>query len=126
MAKTRVELNSPGVRALLSDDGVGDYLEELALGVAAAAEAGAPVDTGEYRGSIGVEVVHTDRIVARVVADSDHALLVEAHTGNLARALDASGFTVEDPDELIDYVTRSGKTRKATRRQVEHWTRGKS
>lgn len=29
-----------------------------------------------------------------------------------------------DPSELIDYVTKSGKVRKATRAQVANWTRG--
>ncbi|WP_169515674.1 HK97 gp10 family phage protein [Glaciibacter superstes] len=60
--------------------------------VAAAARASAPVDTGDYRDSIHVEVVHTPfRVVAKVVADSDHAMLVESKHGTLSRALRAAG-----------------------------------
>ncbi len=55
--------------------------------VLARAQAGAPVRTGEYRGSLRAWVDHTDRAVARVGSDSDHALAVEAATGNLVRAL---------------------------------------
>jgi hypothetical protein len=60
--------------------------------IAARARSSAPVDTGAYRDSIHVEVIETPyRTVARVVADSDDALLVESRTGNLARA--AGGAT---------------------------------
>lgn len=56
--------------------------------VAAAARSSAPVDTGEYRDSIHVEMDSTPfRVVAKVVASSDHAMLVESQTGNLSRAL---------------------------------------
>jgi hypothetical protein len=50
----------------------------------------APVASGAYRDSLHIETDHTDRMVKRVVADVDYALVVEANTGNLARALDAA------------------------------------
>lgn len=51
----------------------------------------APVDTGAYRDGITVWSDVTDRAVTRVGSTAPHARLVEANTGNLARALDAAG-----------------------------------
>lgn len=60
--------------------------------IAAAARASAPVDTGEYRDSIHVEMESTPyRVVGKVVASSGHAMAVEARTGNLQRALRSAG-----------------------------------
>jgi Bacteriophage HK97-gp10, putative tail-component len=73
---------SPEVRAIV---------QAKAEQVAAAARASAPVDTGDYRDSIHVEMVTTPfRVVGKVVASSDHAMLVESQTGNLKRALRAA------------------------------------
>lgn len=94
MARPRVELNRGGVRAVLSDPGVQAELDRRAADVAAAARATAPVDTGQYRDSIRVESGPSPidgRARATVVATAPHALLVEARTGNLARALNAAG-----------------------------------
>lgn len=91
MARTRVTLNRGGVRALLNDPGVRAELARHADAVESRAEAGAPVQDGEYRASIHRESATTDRAVERVVADAPHALAVEARTGNLARALGAAG-----------------------------------
>lgn len=61
---------------------------DAATRVANKARADAPVDTGAYRDSIHVEVEETShRVVAKVVADVEDALIVEAQTGNLNRAL---------------------------------------
>lgn len=125
MAKPKVRLHSPGVVNLLKDAGVRDELTRRMERVEAQARANAPVDTGAYRDSITLEQDTTDRAVVRVVAHAGHALLVESHTGNLARALDAAGGEGKEETELIDYVTRAGKRRKATRKQVAAWTRGR-
>lgn len=92
MARPRVVRNSAGIRALLRDPGVRAMLAAHADRVASAAKSSAPVDTGEYLASIHRESVTTDRAVERVVADAPHAALVESRTGNLARALGASGL----------------------------------
>jgi hypothetical protein len=57
--------------------------------VASVMRATAPVgESREHVDSIHVEVDYTPhRVVARVVADSDHSLAVEARTGHMARAL---------------------------------------
>lgn len=88
---TRVTLNSAGVAALLRSRGVDQALEILARRVEARAKATAPVETGEYRDSIHVETRLRGRVVKRIGSGVDHARVVEAKTGNLARALDAAG-----------------------------------
>ena len=89
MKRPRVVLSSPGVRGLLDDARVRAELARRADAIVAAAHASAPVQTGAYRASIHRESATTDRAVERVVADAPHALIVEARTGNLARALEA-------------------------------------
>lgn len=124
MAKVR--LNSLGVRALLNDPGVRADLEARGDRVRAAAAASAPVESGRYRDSIEVWSTTTDRAAVMIGSAVPYAGEVEAATGNLARALDAIvGISQADPDELIWYTTRAGVRRQATRRQVEHWTRGR-
>jgi hypothetical protein len=92
MARTRVVLKGAGMRALLKDAGVVGHLEDRMDNVLAEAVANAPVDTGAYVDSLHLETVeHPTRTVVRVVADVEHALAVEATTGNLSRALDAAG-----------------------------------
>jgi hypothetical protein len=86
------KLNHPGIQSYLDGDhGVEGLLEARAAAVASAAKSSAPVDSGDYQASIHVETAHTDRMVKRVVADVSYAMVVEADTGNMARALDAAG-----------------------------------
>ena len=89
---SRFKLNSAEIQRMLDGrSGVGESLRESAQRVLAAAQAGAPVVTGNYRDGLGIEETHTDRLAVRVVAKAPHSHLVEANTGNLARALDAAG-----------------------------------
>lgn len=87
---TGLKLNSRGLRDVFEQWARTDG-ERRMQQVLAKAEASAPVDTGAYRDSLHIEHVTTDRAVVRVVAGTDHAWIVEARTGNLARALDAAG-----------------------------------
>lgn len=91
MARTKIRMNSSGMRAFLRSAAVGSALRPPAERIASAARASAPVETGAYRDSIHVESATTDRVVARVVADVPYARVVEARTGTLARALGAAG-----------------------------------
>ena len=91
MAKVRIQLNSPGMKDLLNDPGVREFLRGEAGKVLAAAQANAPVKTGAYRDSLTVWDATTDRAVVRVGSAAPHAHLVEARTGNLSRAIDAAG-----------------------------------
>lgn len=91
MARTSgINLNSREIQSYLDGGhGVSALLHEKANAVADAARSGAPVESGAYQDSIEVVEDHTDRLVVRVVADVPYAGIVEAATGNLARALDA-------------------------------------
>lgn len=86
---SKVRLNPAGVKALLNDPGVRADLAKRADRVESAALANAEVNTGAYKASIHRESATTDRAVERVAAGTDHARVVEARTGNLARALNA-------------------------------------
>lgn len=85
----KVNLNHGGMAALLKSGEVRSELTKRAEAVLSAAQSSAPVESGAYKSSLHVEQATTDRAVVRVVADVDYALVVEANTGNLSRALDA-------------------------------------
>lgn len=82
------KLNHGGIQSYLDGDhGVEGLLEDEAQAVLGRAQSGAPVASGAYRDNIHIITEHTDRMVKRVVADVDYALVVEADTGNMARSL---------------------------------------
>lgn len=89
MARTRVVMNPRGIRELLNSDDVADMLEQKMQPALAQAKANAPVKSGAYRDGLHLERDRTDRVVVRLAGGTDHDLVVEADTGNLARALDA-------------------------------------
>lgn len=92
MAKVRFVPNPAGFRELLHSPELAAYLLARAERVAAAARATAPVESGAYRDSITAETVdHPSRVVAQVHARDWKAHIIEADTGNLARALDSAG-----------------------------------
>lgn len=83
-------LKSSGMKEVLNSSGTRSMLTDKAGPVLAAAQASAPVDTGAYKASLHIEQATTDRAVVRVAGGTDHDWVVEAKTGNLARALDAA------------------------------------
>lgn len=88
MGLSRFKLNHAGIQSYLDGGhGVDSLVRSRAEEVASRAKSSAPVDSGAYRDSIHLEEGHTDRLVVRVVADVDYAMVVEANTGNLARSL---------------------------------------
>lgn len=88
MARTQgFRLLSPGMHDLLNDPAVRGMLTTLAGPMLARAQAGAPVESGEYRASLRIIQATTDRAVVRVGSDDDKALVIEARTGNLARSV---------------------------------------
>lgn len=86
----RVTLNHGGMGALLKSSGVRAELTRRMGGALSAAKASAPVATGAYRDGLHIEQATTDRAVVRIVGSTDHDLVVEANTGNLARSLDSA------------------------------------
>lgn len=93
VSKAIIRLNPAGIRELLNSSGVRAEVNRVANPVLAAAQAGAPVESGAYRGSLHIEEATTDRAGAHVVASVSYAVFVEARTGNLARSLDAARGT---------------------------------
>lgn len=91
MARAKVKLNHSGMRQLLNDPGVRRELTTRAEPVLTEAKANAPVASGEYQDGLEIQQATTDRAAVRVVGTAPHSLVVEAKTGNLARALDAAG-----------------------------------
>lgn len=88
MARLKYEMDLDGLDAALSQAGVRAELERLGEQAAARARATAPVQSGAYRDSIGSEIDDSGaRPRAVVYAFADHAFVVEAATGNLARAM---------------------------------------
>lgn len=83
----KVKLRSAGVREILTSSATRSLLTDKAEATLARAKSSAPVASGEYRDSLQIVQDTTDRAVARVVATAAHGMVVEADTGNLARAL---------------------------------------
>lgn len=88
---TSVNFNRDFFDNILKSAGVEKLVKEKAEQAARIARTTAPVDTGEYRDSIHTEkAAFKYRTGYHVVADDRKALLIEAKTGNLARALKAT------------------------------------
>lgn len=86
----KVNLNRRGIGQQLKSPETARLLRERAGRVAARARSTAPVDSGEYRDEIEVVMEdHGDRLVARVYAESDHSVFVEAKHRTLGKALAA-------------------------------------
>lgn len=64
---------------------------EAAERVAETARESAPVKSGAYKASIKVKLKYQSRAVALVVATDPKTMLIEAKTGNLARAVKKAG-----------------------------------
>lgn len=84
-------MNSRGMGEMLKGDDVRADLTSRMQSALDQARSSAPVASGAYRDSLRIEQATTDRVAVRIVSDVPHALVVEANTGNLARALDAAG-----------------------------------
>lgn len=92
MARSTLRLNHAGIQSYLDGGhGVRELLRGKAEAVLSAAQSDPHDDTGAYEASLHIEEAHTDRLVVRVVADVDYALVQEARYGVLSRALDAAG-----------------------------------
>lgn len=88
----RIQLNSAGIQSLLDGgQGVDALVRERAERVLAHAQADPHDETGDYENGLHIEVVHTDRMVVRVVSGDWKGYILEANYGILARALDSAG-----------------------------------
>jgi len=137
MARAKVVLIHASMKALLNDPGVRAELTRRGEAVLAAAQASAPVVSGAYKNSLRLEMTTsaalgikfrrggTDRPAAVVLSDSNHAMSVEASTGNLARALSYAGGEMLVDREMVSYTSAKGKTSRITRKQAENYGRRK-
>lgn len=90
MPGIRVKLNHGGMGELLRSAGVRADLTARMERALSAAKAAAPVASGAYRDGLHLVQATTDRAVVRIAGSTDHDFVVEADTGNLARALDGA------------------------------------
>ncbi len=89
---TRVEFNQKFFDQILRTSGVENLQRQAAQKVLAQAKATAPVDSGAYRRGLGiVRAERRYRVAYLVVGTDPKTLLIEAKTGNLARALKSAG-----------------------------------
>ncbi|WP_030147682.1 MULTISPECIES: HK97 gp10 family phage protein [Mycetocola] len=89
--QTEVNFNTYYFNNIMKSAGVDKLTKAAADRAAAEAKKTAPVDTTAYQQKIGVEARQSRyRRVYRVVGRDPKTLLIEAKTGNLARALKAS------------------------------------
>lgn len=90
--KTSVEFNQSFFDSIMRSAGVQSMQQAAAERVLQRAKATAPVRTGAYRD--GLHIARAERkyrTAFLVVGSAPHTLLVEAKTGNLARALKSAG-----------------------------------
>jgi hypothetical protein len=77
-----------GIVELMKSESIRSALRPAAEQTLARAQASAPFESGEYRGSLHIEDAELDDRAALLVgSNAPHALIVEANTGNLARAI---------------------------------------
>lgn len=88
---TDVEFNPRFFETVLRQPKVEAVVDAAAQRALAAAQANAPVDTGDYRDGLRIEH-HESRFrrAARVVGADEKTMLIESRTGNLARSVKAA------------------------------------
>jgi hypothetical protein len=124
MPRPKVKFDSAGVLAMLQSAGIRKAVSDAAKRVAA----GASIAAHDGAVEVVVDETTTDRAKAFVTLAHPAGLGLEAKHGVLTKAARAAGLEMsgEAPTDLVDYRTKAGKTRKATRAQVANWTRGSS
>lgn len=84
-----MQFNDAFFDTLLTSPAVESLVMQSTEAVAAEARSTAPVDTGEYRDGIKVKKKFQKRVVGLVRAEDPKSMIIEAKTGNLARAVRA-------------------------------------
>lgn len=73
--------------ALTHDPGIVGAVQEATERIAATARSDAPVDTDAYRSGIRTTIKYQKRAIGLLEATDEKSLIIEAKTGNLARAV---------------------------------------
>ena len=88
---TQVQFNPRYFENVLRDPKVEALTDSIASRALNAAKASAPVDEGDYKDGLHLEVFESRyRRTKRVVGGDPKTLLIESKTGNLARSLKAA------------------------------------
>lgn len=89
--QTEVDFNPEFFDNIMRSSGVERLSESVARSALVTAQSAAPVDTGAYRRGLHIEHHQSKfRDAVRVVGSDPKTMLIEAKTGNLARALKAT------------------------------------
>lgn len=81
------EFDDGGIAALTRAPGVVNAVRQATERIAATARADAPEDSGDYKAGIQTGIKFQRRPVGLVEATDPKSLIIEARTGNLARAV---------------------------------------
>ena len=73
--------------ALTHDPGIVAAVQDATDKIAETARADAPVATNDYKAGIRTRIKYQERAVGLVEATDEKSLIIEAKTGNLARAV---------------------------------------
>ena len=73
--------------ALTHDPGIVGAVKRATDSIAATARSDAPVADGDYKAGIRTRIKYQERPVGLVEATDEKSLIIEARTGNLARAV---------------------------------------
>lgn len=88
--QTEVDFNSAFFDRIMKSAGVEDLTKNTAEAALSIARHTAPVDTGDYKRHLALERYTSQyRFAWRVIGRDPKTLLIEAKTGNLARAIKA-------------------------------------
>lgn len=109
-------LRNKALADFLKSEEAREVCEPIAEATLARAKADAPVRTGAYRNSLKIVNDTTDRAVVRVGSSLPYAGLVEALTGNLARALNGGGGRYK-------YTSKSGNVSYRTQAEIDNYRR---
>lgn len=121
----KITLDHGGMAEMLKSGPVAGAVRDRAEFTAADARSNGSVQ----RHGVPVEVrsYTTDRAASSVTLAHAAGLPIEAKYGVLTSAAASAGLEVsgQGADDLVDYVTKSGKKRKATRKQADAWMRSR-
>ncbi|WGH20302.1 hypothetical protein SEA_MAGUCO_10 [Arthrobacter phage MaGuCo] len=127
----KIRLDSRGIGEVLNSGPVRGAVESLGAQVAAAVgsptASGTPVPVRRTSRTASGGRLRGVRPAVDITLAHPAGMAVEGKRGPLTRAARSVGLDVQGGGEsgLVDYVTKSGKKRKATRAQVANWTRGR-
>lgn len=122
MARRRIRLDHLGLHEVLTSAEVDDALESLVAEAVVHAQADPAIQ--RHGAEIKSDSYLTDRVAYSITIAHAGGRGMEAKYGVLTRAAAAVGLEVtEGGDGLVDYVSKSGRKSRITRKQAENYRR---